>query len=135
MSSQSFIGFKLRGFLDGVRVARIANESRKSIFLEVEEARRALDVGKRFRHLRRQDFEQFATHEDKLKAAKEFLVVDLANPKEVHDIDVQIVQNFHFRRVLVEENLCPSGKGLDVSRVCRKERGELIGDSVFAADV
>ena len=51
----------------------------------------------------------------------------LANPEEVYDFEIQVVENFHFRGLLVEEHLGATGEGFDVGRVLREESDDFFG--------
>ena len=59
----------------------------------------------------------------------------LADTKEVHDLAVEIIQNFDFRGGLMEEHLGTSGKWLDVGFVRRDLRNDQSSKSVLPADV
>jgi hypothetical protein len=59
----------------------------------------------------------------------------LANPIEVHDLAVEIIQYLDLRGLFVKEHLRASGKGLDIRRVVWEKGDEGFCNGPFAADV
>ena len=69
------------------------------------------------------DFEQVEprpAHEHEAEIPDELLVMLLADPEEVHDLAVEIVQDLDLRRLLAEEHLRAARECLDVRRVLRE---------------
>ena len=120
---------------DQAMVMSVPHQSRERVLLEVEETSRALDVGQRLRVFRLKEREPLAAHEDELEIPEEFLVVQLADPEEVHEFTVKIIQDLDRRRLLMEENLGASGERLDIRLVCWKDLYDLIGNAVLPSDV
>jgi hypothetical protein len=108
-------------------IRRVADETSEGILLQVEEAGGTLNVRKAFRVLELYQFIPPAAHEAESQLAKQFPVVKLANAKEIHDLAVQVVQHFHLRGFLVEENLGAARKRLNIGGVLRKNLNDLLG--------
>jgi hypothetical protein len=94
-----------------------------------------LDVrhGRWFRSLEK--IEPGTAHENEAEVSKQFLIVLLADSVEIHDLAIQIVQNFDIGRLFTKENLTASSKCLDVRRMFRKNRNHPHGQAVFSAHV
>jgi len=61
--------------------------------------------------------------------------MQLADPKEVDDLSVQVIQHLNHGRLLMEEHLRASGERFDIRRVLRKERDGPFGKRAFSTNV
>jgi len=124
-----------RRLLHAALVVQVADKSRIAVLQEIQVARRALDVGEHrgIRSLER--IMPLAAHEHEAEIAKQLLVVLLADAEEVHHLAVEVVQDFDLGRFFAEKHLGPPGERFHVCCVLRKERDDLIGKPVLAADV
>src|ERR1019366_4377888 len=77
-------------------VARIQDETRKTILEEIQLTCCPLDIGQGRRVCRLQKLEPFPADEDELEISDQLLMMLLANAEKIHDLPVQIVQYFHF---------------------------------------
>ena len=111
------------------------DQARIRVLLEVEEPGGALDIGEALRVLNLKQLEPLSAHDDELQEPQQFLIVELADPEEVHDIAVQVVQNFSRRRFLVKEHLRSARERLHVGGVLGEDRDDLLRDAVLATDV
>jgi hypothetical protein len=59
----------------------------------------------------------------------------LADAEKVHDIVVEVVQDFNLRGLFAEEHLRAAGERLDVRCMLGKNCNDLIGERALAADV
>jgi hypothetical protein len=59
----------------------------------------------------------------------------LANPKEIDDLEIHVVENLNLRRILVKEYLGAARKWLNVGSVLGQQGDDLFGQAVFAADI
>ncbi len=62
-------------------------------------------------------------------------MVVLADAEEIHDLVVEVVQNFDFRARLVKEHLCPARKGLDIGLMLRHELDDAFRERALSSDV
>jgi len=110
-----------------VVICRVADETGERILLQIQESGGALDVREAARILKLHQFEPFAAHETESQLAQQLLVMQLADSEEIHNLAVKIVEDFHARWFLMEENLSAAGKGFDVGRVLRKYFNDPLG--------
>ncbi len=59
---------------------------------------------------RLQQVKPLATHEKKAEIPEQFLMMQLADAEEVHNLAIQVIQDFHFGWLLAEEHLSASGE-------------------------
>ena len=62
-------------------------------------------------------------------------MVDLADPIEVYEFAVNVIEHLDGRKVLTEEDLCAAAKRFNISLVLWDEGDDLVCDAVLAADV
>src|ERR1035441_9019235 len=62
-------------------------------------------------------------------------MVPLADPQEVDNLPVQVIEHFNLGGALVKENLGAAGKGFHVGSVLGQQRDNLGGEAILAADV
>jgi hypothetical protein len=120
---------------DGVTVFSMKDQACKGVFLEIKETCGALDIGQRIGVFGLEKRKPLPTHQDELEIPEKFVMVALADPKEVHYIPVQVVQDLDGGWVFVEEHLCASSKRFNVRRVLRKDLDDLRGDAILPSDV
>lgn len=116
-------------------VMLLQDETAEGILLEVEESARALDVREGTGLLGGKKTIPAAADETVIEIANQFLVMVLADPEEIDDFKIQIIENFDLGGFLVEEHLGAAGKGFDVGLVLGKESDDLGGKPVLAPDV
>lgn len=62
-------------------------------------------------------------------------MVPLADPEEIDDLAIQIVQHFNLGRLLVKEHLCAAREGFHVCRMLGEFFNNLPGQTVLAPNV
>src|ERR1035441_10426462 len=62
-------------------------------------------------------------------------MVPLADPQEVDNIPVQVIEHFNLGGALVKKHLGTAGKGFHVGSVLGQQRDNLGGEAILAADV
>jgi hypothetical protein len=113
-------GIEIRSARHPVAVSPIANESPVRNLLQVEEAGCPFNVREQLRVLLLEEREPPAAYEGEPQIPDKLLMVALADSKEVHDIPVDVIQDFHRRWLLVEKHLCTTREYLSVGGVRRK---------------
>jgi hypothetical protein len=95
-------------------IVRMSHQTRKGILEDIEIPRRPLDIRKGCRIGPLLKIERFAAHESETEIPDQFLVMQLADAKEIHELAVQVVQHFDsIRGVVVRahpERLCREWK-------------------------
>lgn len=102
--------------------------------LQVEEARRALDIGQRIRVLQLQPLEDLPRGERPLELAHELLEVMLDHAVEIDELAVDVVQDLDLGRRLREEDRGGAGERLDVTAMGREQADESIGKTTLATN-
>src|SRR5206468_4210020 len=77
---------------------------------------RPLNVGETLRVLSLIERKLLAACDGEMEVPDQFLAVELTDPKEVDDLAVQVVEDLDDTRLLVKENLGPTGERLDISQ-------------------
>ena len=126
---------EVRRLCDGEVKVTSHHAAPQGILLQKEESSGALNVGELCGVSLRKQIEPRATNDDEGEIANQFLMMVLADAEEVDDVFVKVVDDLHLRRWLAEEHLRPSGEGLDVCRVFRKQVYDLVCQPVLSADV
>lgn len=86
--------------------------------LEIDEARRALEVGERCGVRLAQALELLAGGDLEAEHVEELGIMALEDPEEVHDLAVEIVHDLELRTPgPAEEHAAHAGEGLDIDRV------------------
>ncbi|HEV8414591.1 MAG TPA: hypothetical protein VGQ49_13430 [Bryobacteraceae bacterium] len=124
-------GIETRRSNNGVTVSSVTNQACESVFLEIEKAGGALDIGQCVGVFGLEECEPFPADEDELEIPEKFLMMALADPKEVHHVAVQVVQDLDGGRVFVKEHLRAASKRFNVRRVLRKDLDDLRGDAIL----
>src|ERR1035441_5678012 len=62
-------------------------------------------------------------------------MVPLADPQEVDNLPVQVIEHFDLGGALVKEDLGAAGKGFHIGGVLGQQRNNLGGKAILAADV
>jgi hypothetical protein len=62
-------------------------------------------------------------------------MMPLADPQEVDNLPVQVIEHFNLGRALVKEHLGAAGKGFHIGSVLGQQRDDLGGKAILAADV
>jgi hypothetical protein len=94
-----------------------------------------LDVGKRCRIGVEKQFKPFPAYENEAQVSDEFLVMLLADAKEIHHLAVEIVQDFYLAWRLLEENLGAARKNFTIREVLWENVNDLLRNRAFPADV
>lgn len=88
--------------------------------LQVEKARRPLDICKGVRHLQALPLEDLARAQRPLELAHELLEMVLHDAVQVHELAVDVVDHLDLGRLLLEENRRRAAENLDVTGMCRE---------------
>src|ERR1043165_10269991 len=105
------------------------------MFLEIKESASALDIGESCGIFGGHQFIPPAADQAVVEIPNQFFVVVLADPEEIYDIEIQVIEHFHLGCLLVEEHLGTTGKGFDIGGVLGQHGNNLFGKAVLAADV
>jgi hypothetical protein len=142
---QSFMGIfkELREFfeiesrpLDHVpMIVGMSHETRKRILENIEVPSRPLNVRESRWICCLQQVEQLTAHEGKTEISDEFLVMRLAHAEQVHELSVQVVQDFDGRGPFTEEHLGSACECLNVRLVLRKYLNDRLCETVFPSYV
>jgi hypothetical protein len=69
------------------------------------------------------------------QVSNQFFIVPLAYAEEIHDIEVEIVQDFHIGGYLMEKHLRSPRKRLDIRQMVGQKADDFGCEAVLAADV
>jgi hypothetical protein len=81
--------------LDAYGEVLSVDESAVAVFLKIEEAGCALDVGKHLRVLLLKKLKPFAADNAELQIPDKLLVMELADPQEVENFFVKVIEDFN----------------------------------------
>ena len=96
--------------------------------LQIEEARRALDVREHLGARELLPLEDLTTGDCPLELAHELLEVIFHHAVKAHDVAVEVVEHLGFgRHGTQEEERGAAGKDLDVALVGREQRNKAVG--------
>jgi hypothetical protein len=124
-----------RGLYHGGTEILVVHTACVAGLLEIQKPRAALDVGEHFNVCCKEKIEVLPAYDGEPHKANQFLVVQLADAEEIHELAIEIVQNLDFGWFLLKKDLCSTGERLDVGLVLRKDRDDLFCNRAFAADV
>src|SRR5579883_536067 len=116
-------------------IRRAAHETREGVLEDIEVSGCPLDIREVFWIGLAKKVELAAAYDRESETANEFLVMVLADPEEVHDLMVEVVQNLDLRTRLVKEHLRPACEGLNVGLVLRQELDDALRERAFSSDV
>src|SRR5437763_987864 len=111
------------------------DQSAERVFLKIEEPAGPLDIGQNGWIGVRVKLMQLAAGQAKPEVTDQLLVVPLANPKEVHDVEIEVVQYLNVGRQFVKKDLRAAGKRFDIGYVLGQHGNDFCGKTVLAADV
>jgi hypothetical protein len=78
---------------------------------------------------------QLATRETVPQVPDQFVVVPLANAKEIHDLEIKVVQDLHVRGRLVKKYLRAASECLHVGEVLGQHRDDFRGEAILPANI
>jgi hypothetical protein len=109
--------------------------SAKGVVLQVIEARRALDVGERFRPGFLMPLENLPAADRPLELTDELLEVVLQHAIEIDQVAIDVVEHFGLSRHRAEEEQRgTTGKDLDIAFMGREQGQEAVSQSALAAE-
>lgn len=109
------------------------DQTSKAVLLQIKESGRALDVGKGSGILFLKELKPLSACRTELQVSYEFLMMQLADPKEIKYLFIQVIQDLDSGRLLVEKDLGPAAERFDVSGMFGDQRDDLAGNTVLAA--
>jgi hypothetical protein len=107
----------IRALNDSVMIMLIQNQAAERILLKVEESTRPLDISQGLWPGIREQIEPLTADQAVLQVPNQLVVVPLADPEKVYDIEIEVIQDFHVRRVLMEQHLGAPGERFYVGDV------------------
>lgn len=106
-----------------------------AVFLEKKEAGRPLYIGESFGWCFLEEIEPAAARNGEAEISHEFFMVLLADAEKIKNVLVQVIEEFHFGRFLVEEDLGTTAERFTIADVLWDEGNNLPGNAVLAAQI
>jgi len=89
----------------------------EAILLQIQKPGRPLNVGERLWFLHREDLEKATARYCPSQPSLKLSGVMLADPEEIDDLFIEVIEDFNPTWVFVKEHLCSARKRLDIRRV------------------
>jgi hypothetical protein len=126
-------GVVIGAVLNGCGKVAPHNHASVAVFLEEKETGGSLHIGERLWRRFLEQVEPAAARNGEAKISHEFFMVLLANSQKIKDVFIEVIQQLHFRWLLMKEHLRPATEWFTVTGVLRDERDDFAGDAIFTA--
>lgn len=106
-------------------------QAREAVSQQIQMPCGSLDVGEGSWLASLEKIEPFSAHEDEAEVSEQLFIMLLADAVEVHDLTVEIIQNFNLGRLFMEKHLSAARECLYVCRVLREYFNQPLRQSVL----